>query len=135
MKKIDTKEVVKWVMEQPDDRTVDMGESHWSPEDKNFNCGCVMVQYGREVLGFEESFGCGISSWFTVGRKFSSLAGMDNNIFKVARKPTHMLYGNTQSRMDKRHLLPELPKSEREKTPPAFAAWLVELAEMCRQND
>lgn len=83
MKKIDTKEVVKWVMEQPDDRTVDMGESHWSPEDKNFNCGCVMVQYGREVLGFEESFGCGISSWFTVGRKFSSLAGMDNNIFKV----------------------------------------------------
>ena len=38
-------EFAKWILEQPDERAVDMSETTGrSP------CGCLMVQYAREVL-------------------------------------------------------------------------------------
>jgi hypothetical protein len=39
-------------------------------------------------------------------------------------EPTHICCGSTSRK-------PELPKREREETPPAFAAWLVDLANRC----
>lgn len=46
------------------------------------------------------------------------------------RLPTHQFYGRTQVKSGIKPL-PELPKSDREKTPPDFAIWLVQLAIMC----
>jgi hypothetical protein len=47
------------------------------------------------------------------------------------REPTHELYGAQTARRLRRGVKPELPKSEREKTPPDFAFWLVKLARGC----
>lgn len=57
MKLISRKEFVDWIMEQPDDRPVDMGSSFSS----DTSCGCLMVQYGREVLRMNNYFSCGFS--------------------------------------------------------------------------
>lgn len=60
MKTVIFKDFVEWVMKQPEDRPVDMSEIHNHSE-----CGCLMVQYGKEVLNLECPFRCGYDNWTT----------------------------------------------------------------------
>ena len=46
--------------------------------------------------------------------------------------PTHVI--GDVGRASDRSNRPEIPKSDREKTPPAFAQWLVELARSCKHE-
>lgn len=45
--------------------------------------------------------------------------------------PTHVIESNRANRRANLPHLPYLPKSQREHTPPAFAAWLIEVARRC----
>lgn len=50
-------ELVDWINAQPTDRPVNMSENY-----SRYETGCVMVQYGKEVLQ-EDDFGCGFFCW------------------------------------------------------------------------
>lgn len=50
---VTTKEILDFIDGQPDDRPVNLNEN-----DSTDECGCVMVHYGKEVLGLED-FVCG----------------------------------------------------------------------------
>lgn len=52
-----TKETLTdFIMRQPDNRIVEMHEAS-----SDYDCGCVLVQFGREELG-ADNFSCGIRS-------------------------------------------------------------------------
>jgi len=53
-KTISPQEIINFVFAQPRERRVEMGEFN-----SNGLCGCVMVQYGKEVLGISKYFSCG----------------------------------------------------------------------------
>lgn len=56
MIKVELKEMVKFILEQPDEKKVDMAESCYRDD-----CGCLMVQYGKHQ-GWEFSC-CNTNSW------------------------------------------------------------------------
>jgi len=62
-KTISQKEIINFVFGQPRERRVEMGEFR-----SNSQCGCVMVQYGKEILGLKEYFSCGSGS---IGGEYS----------------------------------------------------------------
>jgi hypothetical protein len=39
----------EYILNKPDETSVNMSENLWSDP-----CGCIMVQYGREILGIEK---------------------------------------------------------------------------------
>jgi hypothetical protein len=51
---ISKQQIVNFIKAQPADRPVNMQEAGSSCE-----CGCIMVHYGKEVLGLKEVFFCG----------------------------------------------------------------------------
>lgn len=53
--------------------------------------------------------------------------------FRIDR-PTHVIASSLARHRDHPLFRPEVTKAERERTPPAFADWLVDLARSCRQS-
>jgi hypothetical protein len=54
---VTAQQIKDYVLGQPDDKPVN-NENNYS----NSNCGCVMIQYGKEKLGLND-FSCGFSVW------------------------------------------------------------------------
>lgn len=53
---ITTREILDFINSQPDDRRVNMSHNSY-----NDSCRCVMVHYGKDILGLSE-FECGWSN-------------------------------------------------------------------------
>jgi hypothetical protein len=58
MKTITIEEMRAYILAQPDDKPVRMREFT-----SEHNCGCLMVHYGRDVLGFRD-FSCGAVGFY-----------------------------------------------------------------------
>lgn len=101
MKIVETKDILEFVMAQPDDRPVDMGNNV-----ANAKCGCVMIDYGREVLGFEE-FACGYSAWEKVdsdNRHIAKIKG-EQSIFDLLNISAHRsvkTYGEIKQKINEK---------------------------------
>lgn len=79
MKIVTHQEIINWVNTQPANRPVTMMENY-----SRCPIGCVMVQYGKEVLE-EKSFGCGFFCWEKDNRdgiRFATIE-KDTNIYDV----------------------------------------------------
>ena len=57
VKIVTAQEIRDYVLAQPDDRPID----NYNPNSED-GCGCVMVNYGRDILKLKK-FGCGFQSW------------------------------------------------------------------------
>jgi len=69
-------ELIDWIMKQPKSKSVDMLQTNGRKLGKN-TCGCVMVQYAREVLELDNRLiSCGMKS-------FGGGATLDCNIVKI----------------------------------------------------
>lgn len=106
MKIVKEEDLLEFVMRQPDNRRVNM--------DNNVSddaCGCVMVDYGREVLKLEK-FGCGFSAWEVLGRT-EILAKIETgeSIFGLLKLPLGCnvtTYGEIKQKMRNDHVAKSL---------------------------
>jgi hypothetical protein len=74
MKTITKQELIDYINSQPDDKRVDMRQCSVLG-----NCGCVMVQYSKEILNITDPFWCGYHVIYV--NNFPEYAlGADDNI-------------------------------------------------------
>ena len=57
------RDIADFILKQPDDRVVCMGDARWRTEN-NKGHGCLMVHYGLEKLGIDEPFNCSNNEWY-----------------------------------------------------------------------
>ena len=68
-KNVTVTELVEWIDKQPDDKLLKFKQFYpkdWIDQYKDLKdfCGCVMYQYGQEVLGFEPTVASGQYDWY-----------------------------------------------------------------------
>ena len=77
MKIVTKKEFVNWIKEQPDDRLVDMMETC-----SDQPCGCVMVQYGKDVFKLDIDYiWCGGRKWWS--ERSTLLGEFDDSVTNI----------------------------------------------------
>ena len=62
-KEVTLRDIADFILKQPDERVVCMGDARWRTENHKGH-GCLMVHYGLEELGIDEPFNCSNNEWY-----------------------------------------------------------------------
>jgi len=87
MRTVTETELAEWVLKQDPCRPVNMQQNISSQK-----CGCLMVQFGRDVLGFGEQFHCGVFTW---ARQGTTVAELDEFTYRKWGV-RHLTFGSLQ---------------------------------------
>lgn len=82
IKTITEQEIIDFIKSQPDDRKLNLVDNYSGDP-----CGCVMVQYGKDVLKIQENFAC-CYRYITlvVGQEEQHVASLDKHIVDIIGK-------------------------------------------------
>lgn len=95
------KQLIDFIYAQPKDRAVNFSESSSQSE-----CGCVMVQFGKEELKIEKYFKCDFDSF--IGTKFvldKKARNIIINFLTIDSEKELKNYGELQKVLDKQKVL------------------------------
>jgi hypothetical protein len=94
MKIVTAAQLLEFIKMQPDDRKVDLFDNT-----SNDKCGCIMVHYGKDILGIRKHFECGASSWFDFDSTLAELDTCIDDIIGIELMGFQGTYGELKTKI------------------------------------